>query len=46
MALEVSINASLSDGLLPDESKPLPEQMLTYYQPGGIHSGIKVYLNP
>ena len=30
MATQIWVNVALGDGLLPDNTKPLPEQMKTY----------------
>ena len=32
MATEIWVNIGSGNGLWPDSTKPLPEQMLTYYQ--------------
>ena len=32
MALDILVNIGSGDGLLPDNTKPLPEPMLTYHQ--------------
>ena len=32
MALDILVNTGSSDGLLPDDTKPLPEPMFTYHQ--------------
>ena len=32
MAKEIWVNIGSGNGLLPDGTKPLPEQMLTYHQ--------------
>ena len=40
MATEIWVNIGSGNGLLPDGTKPLPEQMLTYHQyvkSSGIH---------
>ena len=34
MAAEIWVNIGSGNGLLPDGTKPLPEQMLTYHQWG------------
>ena len=36
MATKISLNISSGNGLLPDNTKPLPEAMLTFHQRGSV----------